>query len=156
MNTKFRLLVVACATLSTLTFSNAAGTEQSSPRANQTITAKPARRPLEKDMDAETVRQIAGIPAEIQPMQAPEGVAEKWIYRRVVGQQTRQVSVGELAVSCHTLAPGFTEMPFSKRVGIPIRRIETTTIYQVTALLMYNQKLVIARQWKEASASYDN
>jgi hypothetical protein len=156
MNTKLRLLIAACATLSTLTFAAAADTEQSAPRMNQPVTSKPARHPLEKDMDAETVRQIAGLPAEIHPMQAPEGVAEKWIYRRVIDSQTRQVNVGEAPVSCHTLSPNFTEMPFSKRVGIPIRRIETTTIYQVTALLMYNNKLVIARQWKEASASYDN
>jgi len=106
-------------------------------------------------MDAETVRLIAGIPAEIQPVKAPEGVAEKWIYRRMVGQHTRQVDVGEGAVNCHYESPEFTDMAFSRRVGIPIRRIEKTTVYQVTALLMYNQKLVVARQWKEATTSYE-
>jgi len=135
---------------------SALAAEQDAPKVNPSPTMKSDRQPLEKGMRADVVRQLVGDPAEIHPIKAPEGSAEKWIYRRVVDTRTRLVNIGEGMVSCHYESPEFTDMPFARRVGIPITRMERTTIYQVTALLMCDNQLVVARQWKEAKACYEN
>ena len=104
-------------------------------------TAKPA---LVKGMTAEQVEQIAGKPAEIKPIDSPQGKAETWTYRRVVDRQTRQVAATVAAVD--TFRGGTGVMGSTPMLEY---RLESTTIYQVTALLMFDGKLVLAKQWRE-------
>jgi len=107
---------------------------------------KNANPPLAKGMTAEQVLQIAGKPAEIKPLSSPEGKAEKWIYRRTVDRLTRP------------LATGVTHVPAYKGAALPEGAVpelsfsvERITIYEVTALLMFDSKLVMAKQWRETS-----
>jgi len=155
MHSTLRFLVAAGTALSIITFATAAHAKKPQQQTDAPAASTPARQPLEKGMSAETVRQLVGVPAEVEPFKAPEGVAEKWIYRRVLTQRTRLISVGEGTVSCHYESPDWSDMPFARRVGVPIRRIQTTTVYQVTALLMHENKLVIAKQWNEESVRFD-
>lgn len=106
---------------------------------------------LEKGMTAEQIERIAGKPAEIRPLKAPEGKAESWIYRRVVDRQTRQIAATVRDVSTFNgEAVGLGSAPELEF------RLEHTTVYQVTALLMFDGKLVLAKQWREKDVRYDN
>jgi hypothetical protein len=103
-------------------------------------------------MSAAEVRQTAGDPKEIKPMKVDDGThAETWIYRRAIDHKLRQV-----AVSSHpedTFVGGAVGMATTQASDY---RLERTTIEQVTALLMVDGKLVLARQWREKHVSYDN
>ena len=119
--------------------------------ADKTDPAKPAKkRPIEKGMTAEELLATAGKPAEIKPMTAPDPATkvEQWIYRRKLRENSVPVATGQ-----HTVQT-FGGMG----VGGGTNIVETpvidysqkiVTIYQVTALLMVNGKLEIAKQWAE-------
>jgi hypothetical protein len=113
--------------------------------------AKPAKKKtLEKGMTADAVLATAGKPAEIKPMAAPdpETKVEQWIYRRKLKETSVPVATGQHTVQTF----GGTA------VGGGVNIVETPVIdysqklvavYQVTALLMINGKLEIAKQWVE-------
>ena len=63
-----------------------------------------------------------------------------WIYRRVVDQQTRQIAATVRDVSTFNgEAVGLGSAPELEY------RLEHTTVYQVTALLTFDGKLVLAK-----------
>ncbi len=114
-------------------------------------TVKSDRPVLKPGMSAEEVRRLVGTPEAILPMEAPEGKAETWNYRRVLNQQTRQVA------TTTTNIPAFNGLPRDMGTEVQLSyRLERTTVYQVSSLLMFDGKLVVAKQWQSKSVSYDN
>ncbi len=110
---------------------------------------------LEKGMTAETILQLVGKPAEIAPVAAGEGKAEMWTYRRLIDTKhlLDATTVETIPVFLRATAAEGNVMGTATR---PIYNLKHITTYQVTALLMYEGRLVIARQWQERSQSYDN
>jgi hypothetical protein len=108
---------------------------------------------LEKGMPAAEILKLAGKPAEIVPMKTPEGRAEKWIYRRKVGQtinQTANTQAHETAMVGFGGTGGVVLAP----VVVPEYRLKYVVGYQVTALLMIDGKLQLGRQWYEREEKF--
>jgi hypothetical protein len=104
---------------------------------------------LEAGMTAEAVQRVVGKPAEIKPIEAPEGKAETWIYRRQIGKQTTLESTpGNSGSSALVEGALATAAPIEYRT-------KTTTSYQVTSLLMFDGKLIKAKQSVSQVVSYD-
>lgn len=108
---------------------------------------------LEKGMAGSTIVQLVGRPDEVQPLKAPEGKAEKWIYRRKVNQTIIQ------SANMQAFEPAFvgndgTGRPMLGTVVVPDYRIKYVALYQVTALLMVDGKLQLGRQWKEQEEKF--
>lgn len=80
---------------------------------------------LEKGMTAEEVQRIIGKPAEIKPMESPEGKAETWTYRRVLDRQTTQEAVSTSSV------PAFNGLPDTMGSAVTLQyRLKYTTTHQ--------------------------
>ncbi len=95
---------------------------------------------LKKGMKAVVVRQIMGEPAEIKPMQAPTGKAERWIYRRTVRGQEEQVQIGTRSTDISALqGSGAAGMP--RTIEEPILRQQTPITEVTVNLLMFNDTL---------------
>jgi hypothetical protein len=120
-----------------------------------TAEARPAKPALTKGMTAETVIGLIGRPLQIKPMDAPEGKAEVWTYRRVAKKWTTQTAATTEEV------PAFIGIGMGAAgdgmgsVTTPIYRLEHITVYQVTRLLMFEDQLVNAKQWLEQERSFD-
>lgn len=115
-------------------------------------TGKPA---LEKGMTAETILQLIGKPQEIAPRASPEGKAETWTYRRIL--ETKHLLVASAVETIPVfLRASPTEGNVMGTATRPIYNFKHITTYQVTALLMFDGKLVVAKQWREQEQSYDN
>lgn len=142
-------LVVACAVEAPAAESAAAAPAAVAALPKKAAPAKPI---LDKGMTAEQVRQAIGAPLAIKPMEAPAGSkAEMWIYRRVAGETTRPAAV--TMKSQPTFVGNEYENPVMDRPVMDYQ-LERVTTYQVTALLMVDGKLELARQWKESQRSY--
>jgi hypothetical protein len=113
---------------------------------------KPAKQPLEKDMPAEKIIELIGKPQEVTPMESKEGKAETWVYRRKIGTKSTQVVVGTRDVPAFVgIGVGNDSMQTRKEM---IYGMKDISIVRVTSLLMFNDKLVLAKQWDEASEKY--
>lgn len=113
---------------------------------NENRTEEKTHPVIKQGMTSEVVLATVGKPAEVRPMQSPEGQAEVWTYRRVFRRDTSQIATGveEIPAFVGTNGPpGWT-----KQVTHSIR---TVTIYQVTSLLMFNGQVLTAKQWLERS-----
>lgn len=99
---------------------------------------------------ADEIMQLVGKPLEVTPKPSPEGKAEVWTYRRVVSEQTEQVA-GRVTNPQAASLPGV--MGSTPEIQY---RLVHYTIYQVTSLLLFNGKLITAKQSFEKVASYDN
>lgn len=105
---------------------------------------------LEKGMSEEEIVRLIGKPASVEAMAAPQGKAEKWTYRRVVGRNMVQSGINQ------GMAPAFTGPTMGEELGkvaVLEYRLKSVTTYQVTSLLMFDGKLVVAKQWKEQGES---
>lgn len=111
---------------------------------------KPA---LEKGMTAEAILKVAGKPAEVVPLKTAEGKAEKWIYRRKIGQTVKQ-SADTQSFETRMIGFGGTGGVQLGPVAVPDYRIKYVVSYQVTALLMVDGKLQLGRQWAEREEKY--
>lgn len=115
----------------------------------------PGKPAIQKGMTAETVLSLIGKPREIRPLEA-EGVrGESWIYRRVAKRVINQVAPTTQKVPTWG-GPGVN----SKNgeiidVDVPFIRNERITIYQMTALLFVDGKLVASKQWHERESLFD-
>jgi hypothetical protein len=122
-------------------------------RADTPTSDKSAKRALEKGMSTDDVLAIVGKPADVIPM-GTDGKAERWVYRREIGTQIVQTA------NTYTTEPRYIgsnmDGPMVADVKIPDYRLKRVTVYQVTALLMFEGKLVIARQWRENDERYVN
>lgn len=118
---------------------------------NSQTEKKPGKPVLERGMDAEAVVRLFGKPDSVKPMKSPEGKAETWTYRRLLSKHMGQSATGVREV------PGFdgsVGANAGKRTEIVYRNVYTE-IFQVTQILLYNDKVVVAKQWKEQEQSYD-
>jgi len=113
-----------------------------------------AKAPLEKGMTAAEIVARIGKPADVRPIAAPEGNAEVWTYRRLRHEHVQQVA------ATVTMAPALTGMndhgtaAFGTVPDLDFH-LEHVRDYQVTALLMFDGKLVMARQWMERERHID-
>ena len=117
--------------------------------ADQSPRAKPI---LEKGMTAAAIIQSVGKPAEIEVLSSSEGKAEKWIYRRKLGQTVHQTA------NTQTFIPAMTGVqgggPVVGEAVVPEYRLKYVSAYQVTALLMINDQLHLGRQWTEREEKF--
>lgn len=124
--------------------------EAPAPRTSES-TAKP-KRALERGMSAEEIIQTVGKPASIAAIASQEGKAETWTYRRLLDTRVYQSADGQTSV------PAFIGMsatgPMIGEAFAPAYRLKHRRTYQVTSLLMFDGKLVVAKQWREADESY--
>jgi hypothetical protein len=103
---------------------------------------------LEKGMSAEEIRQLLGRPNDIAKVKSPDDNAERWTYRRKIGQTVEQTANTRTFVLAMTgvngdLAPQIGPVP------VPEYRLKYIAAYQVTALLIVDGKLEFGRQWYE-------
>ena len=120
-----------------------------------TPTAKsPAKPALAKGMTAEEVIKAVGKPVEIKPIESKDGKAETWIYRRKAGFAFINVPAGTREVPVFT-GVGTTGNDRVQNQTEIIYTQKRVTVYQVTSLLMFNDRLVLAKQSKEQSEVYD-
>ena len=114
--------------------------------------AKKARPALTKGMSAEEVRGIVGQPTEVEAIKTDEGKAEKWTYRREVDHTVIQTANTERTI------PAFTghnaDGPVIGTAIVPDYRLKHVYTYQVTSLLMFEGRLVVAKQWLEREESF--
>lgn len=105
---------------------------------------------IEKGMNADEITQLFGKPKEIKPMESPDPATkvEQWIYRRKLKEVATQEATGQHMVPTFGgLNPG--GQPILVDVPQIDYRPKIVVIYQVTALLMVNGRLEIAKQWTE-------
>ncbi len=110
---------------------------------------------LDKGMTAETILRLVGKPDEIVPVAVSDGKAEKWIYRRFMGTEHLLDATTEETIPVF-LRANLAEGNVMGTATRPIFNLKHVTKFQMTALLMYEGELVVAKQWQEVSQSYDN
>jgi len=103
-------------------------------------------------MDAAAVIQLVGKPQQIKSMNSAEGKAETWIYRRLLSRTVTQEATGTRDVAAFDGSVG-AQMGSRPEIVYSTVIIET---YQVTHLLMFNDQLVVAKQWREQSRSFSH
>jgi hypothetical protein len=140
------LLALACAR------AFAAESPAADPAAPAATEAKePAKKKMiEKGMNTDEITKLFGQPKEIKPMESPDPATkvEQWIYRRKLKEVATQEATGQHMV------PTFGGInPGGQPIMVDVPQIEyrpkIVVIYQVTALLMVNGRLEIAKQWTE-------
>jgi len=108
---------------------------------------------LDKGMTEAQIVELIGQPDRVEPLKMPGGKAEEWIYRQMVGQTTTQeaASMAWEEAFIGTGGPGNNGLG-----GRPALRYSTKHVatYRVTALMMVNGALALARQWDEQKVSY--
>jgi hypothetical protein len=103
-------------------------------------------------MSGDLIVQLIGKPASVAPLKTAEGNAETWTYRRLVDTQVYQSADAQTTIPTFM---GFTaDGPMIADSVIPVYRLKHQKLYQVTSLLMFDGKLVVAKQWRERSESY--
>lgn len=105
-------------------------------------------------MTADAVVALIGKPVEVKSIVTEAGKGESWIYRRVARRVTNLV------------APTVEKVPMWGGPGVnvangeiidvdvPFQRTERVTIYQMTALLFVDGKVVASKQWAEHERTF--
>lgn len=147
---KLSLLLSSCVLLTALASYAATETKSASPSPTKS-TEKPK---LAKGMTTEAIVALIGRPVEITPMKTDTGKAETWIYRRVIDTKTTQVASSTQSV------PAFLGINKNGAdIGtttIPQFHFKKIITFQVTTLLIFEGKLVVAKQSIEQSESFAN
>jgi hypothetical protein len=107
---------------------------------------------LKTGITSDEVVALVGKPLEVKAQPAPEGKAEIWSYRRLVDEQQRQVATSVNIVGAYN---PITDAGPSQSPELQFTQVHIRT-YQVTELLIFNDKLVTAKQWNEQKTTYDN
>ncbi|HVU25134.1 MAG TPA: hypothetical protein VHE13_13490 [Opitutus sp.] len=128
---------------------NAAGSKPADAEQG-TTKAKPT---LAKGMTADEVLKAVGKPAEVKPMKTETGKAEEWIYRRELGKRVVRVASGEREVPVFD-GMGLGSGAMKTRHEI-IYTSKHVTVYQVTTLLMFDGKLILANQKVEQDDRFE-
>ncbi|HUG12112.1 MAG TPA: hypothetical protein VMM36_13925 [Opitutaceae bacterium] len=143
-----RLIAIASAFLMCVCFANAAGVSSEA--------AAPGGKPaIAKGMSAAMIRQLIGEPLEVKKMAAEGARAESWIYRRNAGIEVTQEAVFLEEVYAF-VGLGYGDKDNIGLVKVPALRLKHTTVTQVTALLLVEDTLMVARQWHESDVRFDN
>ena len=128
------------------------------PKATETTATQKASptsgKMLDKGMTAEEIVGLIGKPSTVTTLKGTELKAEKWTYRHLLEQRTVQEPTSVVN------APSFNGASGSGNNGLGSRpemqyTMKYIAIYQVTALLMIDGRLELARQWKEEQVTYD-
>ena len=106
-------------------------------------------------MSADTIRDLIGEPVEIKVLESDGAKAESWIYRRKIGTEITQEAVLTEQVPAY-VGPGYGDKNNTDLITVPVYRFKRTTATQVTALLMVDGTLSLARQWIERDTVYEN
>lgn len=150
-------VVVSCLMLQVELFAAEAAARSQGAKKSETASpaaAKPGKRALEKDMTGETIISIIGKPNEITPMKSEQGKAETWVYRRKIGSKAVQVVIGERDVPAF-IGLGGTGNDMNQSRKELIYGMKHVAIYRVTSILLFNNRLVTARQTDELSEKYE-
>lgn len=127
-----------------------ATTPDSKPPAGEAAPAShPAKRALQKGMTADEIVALIGKPDKIEPMKTAEGKAEAWTYRRKIDTMVTQVPTHTIDITAFNGMPSAGSLSGTVQTPTLAYSMETTTTYQVTSLLIYDGKLVVAKQWRE-------
>jgi len=134
---------------------SAVASEKASGAAEATADLAQEKPAIQKGMTAETVLGLIGKPREIRPVEAEGARGESWIYRRVAKRVINQVAPTTQKVPTWG-GPGVnTKNGEIVDVDVPFMRNERVTIYQITALLFVDGKLVASKQWYERESLFD-
>lgn len=113
---------------------------------------------LDKGLDGDAILKSYGKPYEIKPMEVPDKdlKVERWIYRRKINESTTQTPVGYTTITPpNATINGTPNNSFTTTTQIPIYKLKRTTIYQVTELLMVENKLELAKQRTEREEAFE-
>lgn len=150
MKTLLLSAFVACAVGCPLALASS-GAEAAPPAADS---GKPAKPSVQKGMTAEAVVALIGQPLEIKRIVTEAGTGESWIYRRVARRVTNPVAPTVEKVPMWG-GPGVNPARGEIiDVDVPFQRIERVTIYQMTALLFVDGKVVASKQWVEQERDF--
>lgn len=108
---------------------------------------------LEKGMTTEDIRQLLGRPNDIAKVKSPDNNAERWTYRRKIGQTVEQTANTRTFILAMTGVNGDLS-PHIGPVPVPEYRLKYIAGYQVTALLIVDGKLEFGRQWYERDEKF--
>jgi hypothetical protein len=110
---------------------------------------------LDKGMSASDVIKLIGKPAAVENLKTDELKAEKWTYRQLVGHRVVQEATNVINESAFigTGGQGANTQGTRATLQYTLKHIKS---YRMTALLMVNDKLVVARQWNEQQVTYDD
>jgi len=111
---------------------------------------------IEKGMTGDEIAGLFGRPAEIKPMKQddPTVQAEQWIYRRKLKETTASSAAAPNSTPSFSMSDA-NNAAYQVHVPTTQYRIQRTTVYQLTALLMVNGRLEAAKQWTEQTEAYD-
>lgn len=118
--------------------------------------AAPAKPALAKGMSAEEIVKIVGQPDSVRPLENSVNVkAEVWTYRRLMHEEVRETATNTSTIPTYVgpMGGGPQGMGSVPSLEYKLERVRT---YQVTALLMVDGRLTMARQWKEQERHYDS
>jgi len=108
---------------------------------------------LKAGTPAEEIRRLVGRPDVIRPMEAKDGKAEVWVYRRLAKHIARQSATTTENVSAYT---GMGDSGGANiNVAVPSFRMEHVMVYQVSSLLMFDGKLVTGTQKVETERHFE-
>ncbi|HVU17063.1 MAG TPA: hypothetical protein VHD32_09055 [Candidatus Didemnitutus sp.] len=131
-------------------------TDQPAPQDAKTppVASSGAKGELEKGMTGDQVVALIGKPATVEKMKTDEPKAEKWIYRRATAHRVEQQAMTVANEDAFIGTGGANNNTLGTRPVIQygLKHIDT---YRVTALLMVDNKLVVAKQWNEQRVSYE-
>jgi hypothetical protein len=116
--------------------------------------APSAKGELEKGMTGDQVVALIGKPATVEKIKDSDAKAEKWTYRRAVAHHVQQEATTVINEDAFIGTAGGNNNTLGTRPVIQYGLKHTDT-YRVTALLMVDNKLVLARQWNEQRVSYE-
>lgn len=109
---------------------------------------------LNRGTPGETIIELVGRPDEITKIKSDEFKAETWIYRRRLEHTVYQTANQQAFIPAMV---GFDSggMIMGKAL-VPDYKLKYAAAYQVTALLMINDQLHLARQWVAKTEDYAN
>ena len=156
MSTRAPLLLTAFLTLVLIRGLCADAPAEPSSQVQVNTTAKGIEIKLVKNMPGMEILRLMGTPSTIETIKDPDVNAETWTYRRLVEQYDDQDSAAPVQ---DTTFSGFTTGQHSTGVNtrpLMLVAMRHTSVYQITVLLMVNDRFVVAKQHKERIVRYSN
>lgn len=111
-----------------------------------------AKTVLKRGTPAEALEKQFGKPQEVKEITTPDGKGVAWVYKRLAKTVTRQVAA---TLETQPVYAGLGQAVSIRDVAVPSYRLERTEIYQMTALLLIDGKLVTAKQWVTEQKQFD-
>lgn len=109
---------------------------------------------LDKGMAADAITAKLGKPERVEKLKPETANAEKWTYRQLVGHRVTQEATGATQEPAFIGTGGQGANDLGSRTVLTYQTKDIET-YRVTALLMVNGKLELAKQWLEEKVRYN-